>query len=110
MIKFFKILSKFFGIDMFGITYTIQDPEEKAIWKHIVEKAECGFKEFCEECKKDPDYMSWPWMSPCLTKEESEFLENLHYKFFGLTYIVDPINCAQADYKWYKDIKDRIIY
>ena len=53
--------------------------------------------------------MGWPWMSPGLTKEESEFIEKLHYKFFGNDYIVDPIGCAQADYMWYEDIKDRII-
>lgn len=109
MIKFYRILSKFFGIDMFGMTYTIHDPEEKLMWDNIVKKAECGYQEFWKECEKDPDYMSWPWMSPSLTKEESEFIENLHYKFFGLDYIVDPIGCDQADYMWYEDIKDRII-
>ena len=109
MIEFYKTLSKFFGIDMFGMTYTIRDPEEKAMWDNIVKKAERGFKEFWEECERDPDYWSWPWMSPGLTTEESKFIENLHYKFFGLDYIVDPIGCAQADYKWYEDIKDRII-
>ena len=109
MIEFYKTLSQFFGIDMFGITYTIRNPEEKAMWDNIVKKAECGYKEFWEECEKDPNYMSWPWMSPGLTKEESEFIEKLHYKFFGNDYIVDPIGCAQADYMWYDDIKDRII-
>lgn len=109
MIEFFKTLSKFFGIDMFGITYTIHDSEEKSMWDNIVKKAERGCQEFLEECEKDPDYMSWPWMSPHLTKEEREFIENLHYKFFGLDYIVDPIGCAQADYMWYEDVKDRII-
>ena len=108
MIEFYKTLSKFFGIDIFGMTYTLKD-EEKGLWNSIVEKAERGYQEFWEECEKDPNYMSWPWMSSGLTKEESEFLETLHYKFFGLDYIVDPIGCAQADYMWYKDIKDRII-
>lgn len=72
-------------------------------------KAERGYKEFWRECEKDINYMDWPWMSPGLTKEESEFIEKLHYKFFGNDYIVDPIGCAQADYMWYEDIKDRII-
>lgn len=53
--------------------------------------------------------MGWPWMSPGLTKEESEFIETLHNKFFELDYIVDPIGCSQADYMWYKDVKNRII-
>lgn len=109
MIEFFKTLSKFFGFDVFNMTYTLKDNEIE-LWKNIVKKAECGFKEFCEECEKSPDYWGWPWMSPGLTKEESELLENLHYNFFGLDYIVDPISCAQADYQWYKDIKDKIIY
>jgi len=108
MIKIFKILSKFFGIDFFNMTYTLKD-EEKELWNSIVEKAKCGHQEFWKECEKDPNYMGWPWMSPDLTKEESEFIKNLHYKFFGLDYIVDPIGCAQVDYMWYKDIKDRII-
>ena len=30
-------------------------------------------------------------------------------KFFGNDYIVDPISCAQADYMWYEDVKNRII-
>ena len=111
MIKFFKTLSKFFGIDIFGMTYTIRDAKEKELWNSIVEKAECGYQEFLTECKKDSylSYMHWPWMSPSLTKEESKFIKNLHYKFFGLDYIVDPIGCAQVDYAWYEDIKDRII-
>ena len=108
MIEFYKKLSKFFGIDFFNMTYTLKD-EEKELWNSIVKKAEYGKKEFIEECIKSKEYMSWPWMSPGLTKEESEFLENLHYNFFGLDYIVDPISCAQADYQWYKDIKDKII-
>lgn len=109
MIKFFKILSKFFGHDFFNMTYTLKGNEIE-LWESIIKKAECGYQEFWEECEKDPNYMSWPWMSPGLTKEESEFIETLHYKFFGLDYIVDPIGCAQADYMWYEDIKDRIIY
>lgn len=109
MIKFFKILAKFFGIDFFNMTYTLKENEIE-LWKNIEQKAKTGYDEFWEECKKDPDYMSWPWMSPDLTKEESEFIETIHYKFFGLTYIVDPIGCAQADYMWYEDIKNRIIY
>lgn len=109
MIEFFKTLSKLFGIDMFGMTYTIRDSEEKSMWNIIVKKAERGYKEFWRECEKDINYMGWPWMSPGLTKEESEFIEKLHHKFFGNDYIVDPIGCAQADYMWYEDIKDRII-
>lgn len=109
MIEFFKTLSKFFGFDVFNITYTLKDNEIE-LWKSIEQKAKTGYNEFCKECEKDPNYWGWPWVSPRLTQEESEFLENLHYKFFGLTYIVDPIGCAQVDYVWYKDIKDRIIY
>lgn len=109
MIEFFKTLSKFFGIDIFGMTYTIRDPEEKIMWDNIVKKAERGYQEFWKECEKDRNYMGWPWMSPGLTKEESEFIEMLHNKFFGLDYIVDPIGCAQADYAWYEDVKNRII-
>lgn len=109
MIEFYKTLSKFFGIDMFGMTYTIRNQEEKAMWDNIVKKAKRGFQEFWEECEKDPDYMSWPWMSPCLTKEESELLNKIHEYFYPGDYIVDPIGCAQADYAWYEDVKDRII-
>ena len=109
MIEFFKTLSKLFGIDMFRMTYTIRDSEEKSMWNSIVKKAERGYKEFWRECEKDINYMGWPWMSPGLTKEESEFIENLHNKFFGLDYIVDPIGCSQTDYMWYKDVKNRII-
>ena len=109
MIGFFKTLSKFFGFDIFNQTYTLKD-EEIELWKSIEEKAKCGYQEFWEECEKNPDYMSWPWVSPGLTKEESEFIEKLHYIFFGNDYIVDPISSAQADYVWYEDIKDRIIY
>ena len=108
MIKFFKTLSKFFGIDFFNMTYTLKD-EEKEVWNSIVEKAERGHQEFWKECEKDPNYMSWPWMSPGLTKKEQSFLFKLHYKFYGEDYIVDPIGCAQADYAWYNDVKDRII-
>ena len=108
MIKFFKTLSKIFGIDFFNMTYTLKD-DEKELWNSIVEKAERGNKEFIEDCIKRKEDMGWPWMSPNLTKEESEFLDNLHYKFFGLDYIVDPIGCAQADYAWYDEVKDRII-
>ena len=109
MIEFFKTLSKFFEIDKSGMTYTIRDPEEKLMWDNIVKKAERGYQEFWKECEKDRNYMGWPWMSPGLTKEESEFIETLHNKFFGLDYIVDPIGCSQADYMWYKDVKNRII-
>ena len=109
MIEFFKSLSKFFEIDKSGMTYTIRDPEEKLMWDNIVKKAERGYQEFWKECEKDRNYMGWPWMSPGLTKEESEFIETLHNKFFGLDYIVDPIGCSQADYMWYKDVKNRII-
>ena len=77
MIKFYKTLSKFFGIDMFGMTYTIRNQEEKAMWDNIVKKAKRGYKEFWRECEKDINYMGWPWMSPGLTKEESEFIEKL---------------------------------
>lgn len=109
MIEFFKSLSKLFEIDKSGMTYTICDPEEKLMWNSIVKKAECGYQEFWKECEKDRNYMGWPWMSPGLTKEESEFIETLHNKFFGLDYIVDPVGCSQADYMWYKDVKNRII-
>ena len=109
MIEFFKTLSKFFEIDKSGMTYTIRDSEEKLMWNSIVKKAERGYQEFWKECEKDRNYMGWPWMSPGLTKEESEFIETLHNKFFGLDYIVDPISCSQADYMWYKDVKNRII-
>lgn len=109
MIEFFKTLSKFFEIDKSGMTYTIRDPEEKLMWNSIVKKAERGYQEFWKECEKDRNYMGWPWMSPGLTKEESEFIENLHNKFFGIDYIVDPVVCSQADYMWYEDVKNRII-
>ena len=109
MIEFFKTLSKFFEIDRSGMTYTIRDPEEKLMCNSIVKKAERGYQEFWKECEKDRNYMGWPWMSPGLTKEESEFIETLHNKFFGLDYIVDPVGCSQADYMWYKDVKNRII-
>ena len=58
MIEFYKTLSKFFGIDIFGITYTIRDPEEKAMWNHIIEKANRGYDEFCTECKLDSNFGS----------------------------------------------------
>lgn len=108
MINFFKTLSNFFGHDFFNMTYTLKD-EEKELWESIVKKAERGDKEFIEECRKSEEYMGWPWMSPGLTKEEQSFLYKLHYKFYGEDYIVDPIRCAQADYAWYDDVKDRII-
>ena len=95
---------------MFRMTYIIYDPEEKSIWDNITKKAERGYKEFLEYIENYPGCFSWPWMSPGLTKKESEFIENLHYRFFGLDYIVDSIGCAQADYIWYEDVKDRIIY
>lgn len=109
MIEFFKTLSKFFEIDKSGMTYTIRDPEEKLMWNSIAKKAERGYQEFWKECEKDRNYMGWPWMSPGLTKEESEFIETLHDKFFGSAYIVDPVGCSQADYMWYEDVKNRII-
>lgn len=109
MIEFYKTLSKLFGIDMFGMTYTIRDNEEKTMWNNIVKKAECGYQEFWRECEKDPNYMSWPWMSPGLTKEESELLDKIHEYFYPGDYIVDPICASQANYMWYEDVKNRII-
>ena len=111
MIEFYKTLSKFFGIDMFNITYTIRNPKEKELWKSIEEKAKQGLNEFLKECEEKHSYWGWPWVSPELTKEEQDFLNKIHEKYYGKDYyITDPISQKQCDYSWYIDIKDRIIY
>ena len=94
--------------DIFKMIYIIYDLEEKLMWDNIIKKAERGYKEFLEYIENHPGCFSWPWMSPGLTKKESKFIENLHYRFFGLDYIVDSIGCAQADYIWYDDIKNYV--
>ena len=108
MIKFFKTLSKFFGIDFFNMTYTLKGNEIE-LWTSIVRKAKEGYNEFIEECKKDDKYYGWPWMSPHLTTDERALIDKIHEYFYPGDYIVDPIGGAQADYAWYDDIKNKVI-
>jgi len=84
--------------------------DETRIWNSIQIKAAKGYDEFCEECIKDKNYWGWPWVSPGLIKEEQELIRKIHEYFYPGDYIVDPIGCAQADYAWYSDIKNKIIY
>lgn len=89
-------------------TYTLTDEETK-LWESIKQKANNGYNEFCEECKKDPDYWSWPWMSPNLTTEERALVDKIHAVYFGKDYyLTDPIGVAQGDWAFYDDIKDKI--
>lgn len=89
-------------------TYTLTDEETK-LWEIIKQKANNGYSEFCEECKKDPDYWSWPWMSPKLTVEERALVNKIHAVYFGKDYyLTDPIGVAQGDWAFYDDIKDKV--
>lgn len=87
----------------------ILSPEEAILWDSIQQKAIQGYNEFCEECEKDENYMGWPWMSPCLTREEDELVTKIHEYFYPGDYIVDPISASQAAYAWYNDIKNKAI-
>ena len=88
--------------------YTLTD-EETQLWESIKQKANNGYSEFCEECKKDSNYMSWPWMSPKLTVEERALVDKIHAVYFGKDYyLTDPIGASQADWTFYDDIKDKV--
>ena len=81
--------------------------EEAILWKSIQQKAQNGFVEY--DSKDDKENYMGCWVSPKLTKEESELLDKIHEYFYPGDYIVDPVGAAQADYIWYEDIKDKII-
>jgi hypothetical protein len=84
-------------------------PEEIQLWENIKQKALKGYNEFCDECEKDPDYWSWPWMSPNLTHEERELVNKIHAIYFGKNYyLTDPIGVAQGDWAFYDDIKEKV--
>lgn len=86
-------------------------PEETQLWESIKQKANNGYSEFCDECKKDPDYWGWPWMSPNLTVEEKALVNKIHVIYFGKDYyLTDPIGVAQSDWAFYDDIKIKITY
>lgn len=88
--------------------YTLTD-EETRLWESIKQKANNGYSEFCDECKKDPNYMSWPWMSPKLTVEERALVDKIHAVYFGKDYyLTDPIGASQGDWAFYDDIKDKV--
>lgn len=89
--------------------YQLTD-KEGILWDSITKKADKGYSEFCEECKKDNHYMGWPWVSPYLTTEENNLLNKIHEYFYPGDYIVDPISARQADYIWYEDIKYKVKY
>lgn len=83
--------------------------EEAILWDSITKKASKGYYEFCEQCKKDDNYnVSWPWMSPYLTKEEDELITKIHEYFYPYDYIVDPISASQAAYAWYDEIRHKV--
>lgn len=82
---------------------------EAILWDSIQQKAMQGYNEFCKECKKDDNYMGWPWMKPALSKDERDLVNKIHEYFYPDDYIVDPIGVAQADYAWYEDIKNKVI-
>ena len=81
--------------------------EEAILWKSIQQKAQNGFVEYNSKDDKE-NYMGC-WVSPKLTKEESELLYKIHEYFYPGDYIVDPIGAAQANYMWYEDVKDKVI-
>lgn len=82
--------------------------EEVILWESIQQKAQNGFIEYNSKDNKE-DYMGC-WMSPHLTKEESELLDKIHEYFYPGDYIVDPIGASQANYIWYSDIKNKVKY
>lgn len=84
--------------------------EEAILWDSIQQKAVQGYNEFVDECKKDDKYYGWPWMSPNLITEERTLVDKIHEYFYPGDYIADPIGVAQADYAWYSDIKNKVIY
>ena len=83
--------------------------EEELLWANIEQKATKGYNEFCDECRKDPDYWGWPWMSPNLTVEERALVDKIHAIYFGKDYyLTDPISVAQGDWAFYDDIKNKV--
>lgn len=78
--------------------------KEAILWKSIEQKAQNGFGEY-----NFKDYMCC-WVTPKLTKEESELLDKIHEYFYPGNYIIDPVGAAQADYIWYEDIKNKVSY
>lgn len=88
----------------------VLNEEEAKLWDSITEKANGGYNEFCEECKKDDEYMGWPWMSPRLTKEEDDLITKIHEYYYPGDYIVDPIGASQASYAWYDEIQHKVKY
>ena len=84
-------------------------PEEESLWVSIEQKAIKGYNEFCDECRKDPDYWGWPWMSPNLTHEERALVDKIHAVYFGKDYyLTSPISVAQGDWAFYDDIKNKV--
>lgn len=81
--------------------------KETILWKSIQQKAQNGFVEY--NSKNDKEDCMGCWMSPHLTKEEHKLLDKIHEYFYPGDYIVDSVGGGQADYMWYKDIKDKVI-
>ena len=82
--------------------------EETILWKSIQQKAQNGFVEY--NSKDDKENCMGCWVSPKLTKEESELLDKIHEYFYPGDYIVDPVGASQANYIWYEDVKDKVSY
>ena len=80
--------------------------KEGILWKSIQQKAQNGFIEY--NSKNDKENCMGCWVSPKLTKEESQLLDKIHEYFYPGDYIVDSVGGAQANYIWYEDIKDKV--
>ena len=106
MINFFKTLLKFFGVDLFNITYTLKGNEIE-LWKSIEEKAKAGYNEWFE--KTQGNDLCGPWIKD-YTKEENDLIDKIHHQLYGKNWWISvPISTAQVNYVMYEDIKDKII-
>lgn len=108
MIKFFKTLSRFFGVDVFGMTYTLKD-DEKELWTSIVRKAKEGYDEYIEKYPNWYDNICPAWVKD-YTDEEYQLVHKIHEKFYPGWYSSLPISGAQIMFEMYWDIKDKVIY
>lgn len=107
MIEFFKTLSKFFGFDVFNMTYTLKENEIE-LWKIIEEKAKIGYTEWLEKTKGDD--ICGPWIKD-ITEEEVKLINKIHEYFFGKDWcIAIPMSTSQVCSVQYDDIKNKVIY
>ena len=79
---------------------------EKILWSNIMNKADAGYKEWCEQTKGDD--MCGPWIKD-YSKEEGNLIDKIHKYFYGEDwYITMPISAAQCYFQMYYDIMNKL--